>query len=325
MYAWRFHEFGPITNLQMEVVDMPTPVTDEVLVKIEYAGLNPADTFLIMGRYPGAGKPPFSVGRDGCGVIVDSNATDRFKVGDRVVFVGTTVGITRDGTLAEYVAMPENHLALLPSWWSPQEGAAGTKVFLTCWQALADAAKLKSSETLVITGAAGGVGLAGLVLAKAIGATTVALTRSIDKRAKLSQLGADHVFDPNDPDLATKIAELGGADVVLEMIGGSSLANSLSMANPFGRICVIGALGGIKCELNPLEILFKRLQIHGIQVSMYSEAESLRSFDALCRLLEPSKAKPLVDKEFPFQQVQEAFAYMRDGATGKVVVGPVGE
>jgi NADPH2:quinone reductase len=325
MKAWRFHEFGPIKNLQLEVVDVPVPAKDEVLVKLEYAGLNPADTFLIMGRYSGAGQPPFAVGRDGCGVIVDTNATDRFKVGDRVVFLSATVGITRDGTLAEYVAMPENHLALLPSWWSPQEGAAGTKVFLTCWQALADAANLQPGETLMITGAAGGVGLAALAIGKAMGATTVALSRSADKRAKLLQLGADHAFDPSDPDLAEKVAELGGADVILEMVGGNSLAKSLSMANPFGRICVIGALGGIKCELNPLEILFKRLQIHGIQVSMYSEAESQSAFDALYQLLEPSKTKPLVDKIFPFAQTQEAFAYMRDTAMGKVVVGPIGE
>ena len=325
MDAWRFHEFGPIKNLQMEAVDTPVPAKNEVLVKLEYAGLNPADTFLIMGRYAGAGQPPFAVGRDGCGVVVDTNANDDFKVGDRVVFLSATVGITRDGTLAEYVAMPENHLALLPSWWSPQEGAAGTKVFLTCWQALADTGKLQPGENLVITGAAGGVGIAALAIAKAMGATTVALSRSADKRAKLLQLGADHVFDPSDPDLAKEIAELGGADVILEMVGGSSLAQSLAMANPFGRICIIGALGGIKCEINPLQILFKRLQIHGIQVSMYSEAESQSAFDALCRLLEPSKTKPLVDKIFPFTQVQEAFAYLRDSAMGKVVVGPIGE
>jgi NADPH2:quinone reductase len=325
MDAWRFHEFGPIKNLTMEAVDVPVPAKDEVLVKLEYAGLNPADTFLIMGRYSGAGQPPFAVGRDGCGVVVDTNANDNFKVGDRVVFLSATVGISRDGTLAEYVAMPENHLALLPSWWSPQEGAAGTKVFLTCWQALADTGKLQPGENLVITGAAGGVGLAALAIAKAMGATTVALSRSADKRAKLLRLGADHVFDPSDPDLAKEITELGGADVILEMVGGSSLAQSLAMANPFGRICIIGALGGIKCEINPLQILFKRLQIHGIQVSMYSEAESQSAFDALCQLLEPSKTKPLVDKIFPFAQVQEAFAYLRDSAMGKVVVGPIGE
>jgi NADPH2:quinone reductase len=195
MYAWRFHEFGHVKNLQIEEVEIPTPAEDEVLVKIDYAGLNPADAFLVMGRYPGAGEPPFSVGRDGCGQIADANSTDRFEVGDRVVFTGATVGITRDGTLAEYVAIPEGELALLPHWWSPEDGAAGTKVLLTAWQALSDTAKLKAGETVLLTAATGGVGLAALTLSKAMGARTIAtgfleLSGSPEKGTRLLELGA---------------------------------------------------------------------------------------------------------------------------------------
>jgi NADPH2:quinone reductase len=329
MYAWRFHEFGHIRNLQMEEVEIPEPEQDEVLVKIEYAGLNPADAFLVMGRYPGAGDPPFSVGRDGCGRIADAHSTGKFKVGDRVVFTGATVGITRDGTLAEYVAIPEGELALLPHWWSPEDGAAGTKVFLTCWQALADSAKLKAGETVLITAATGGIGLAALALSKAMGAKTIAsglldLSGSSEKGAKLLKLGADNVCDANDPAITDKIDKLGGADIVLELVGGDSLPRSLAMLNPFGRVCIIGALGGTRSEINPLDILFKRAQIHGIQVSMYSEAESQRAFEALCQVLERDKKKLLIDKIFPFEQVQEGFEYVRHGPMGKVVVGPVG-
>jgi NADPH2:quinone reductase len=330
MYTWRFHEFGHIRNLQMEQVEIPTPVRDEVLVKIEYAGLNPADAFLVMGRYPGAGEPPFSVGRDGCGRIVDANSTGRFKPGDRVVFTGATVGITRDGTLAEFVAIPEGHLALLPHWWSPEDGAAGTKVLLTCWQALSDAAKLQAGETVLITAATGGVGLASLALAKAMGARTIAtglldLPSSPATGDKLLQLGADHVLDTNDPDIAEKVKKLGGADVVLELVGGDSFARSLAMLNSFGRMSVIGALGGIRCEINPMEIIFKRIQINGIQVSMYTEAESQRAFDSLCKVLEPGKTKLLIDKIFPFEQVHQALEHIRHGPIGKVLVGPIGE
>ena len=325
MHAWRFDDFGHIENLRLETVEVPTPVDDEVLVKIEYAGLNPADKFLVMGRYPGAGKPPFAVGRDGCGRVVDVGSTDRFKVGDRVVFTGATVGISRDGTLAGYVVMPEGDLTLLPEWWSPEDGAAGTKVFLTCWQALSDAARLQTGETVVISAATGGVGLAALVLAKAMGARTIAFSRSADKRARLLELGADHVFDGNDPEITDKVGKLGGADVVLELVGGDAFSRSLAMANPFGRICVIGALGGTRSEINPLEILFKRLQVHGIQVSMYTAEESRQAFDQLCSVLEPGKTRLLIDKIFPFAQVHEAFEHMRRGPMGKVVIGPIGE
>lgn len=325
MCAWRFHEFGHINNLQIENIEIPTPIKDEVLIKIEYAGLNPADAFLVMGRYPGAGKPPFSVGRDGCGEVVDANSTGNFKVGDRVVFTGATVGIQRDGTLAEFLAIPENELALLPEWWSPADGAAGTKVFLTCWQALSDAAKLRAGETVLITAASGGVGLAALALSRALGAKTIALSRSPEKCAKLLELGADHVFNTSDLDIGEKIENLGGVDVVLELVGGDSLAQSLAMLNAFGRMCIIGAIGGIRCEINPLEIIFKRIQVHGIQVSMYSPEESQRAFDALCQVLEPGNTKLLIDKIFPFAQVHEAIQHMRHGAMGKVLVGPMGE
>jgi len=97
------------------------------------------------------------------------------------------------------------------------------------------------------------------------------------------------------------------------------------MLNSFGRMCVIGALGGIRCEINPMEIIFKRLQIHGIQVSMQSEAESQQAFDALCQVLEPGKSKLPIDRIFPFEQVHEGFEYLRHGPMGKVLVGPVGE
>ena len=330
MRAWRFHEFGHVRNLKLEEVPIPKPVAGDVLVKIEYAALNPADAFLVMGRYPGAGEPPFSVGRDGCGRVVDANSTEQFNVGDPVVFTGATVGITRDGTLAEYVAIPAGELALLPHWWSAEDGAAGTKVFLTAWQALSDVAKLEAGETVLLTAATGGVGMAALALAKAMGATTIAtglldLSGHPEKGAKLLELGADHVFDANDPDILEKIEGAGGADVVLELVGGESFARSLGALKPFGRMCVIGALGGTRSEINPMDILFKRLQIHGIQVSMQSEAESQRGFAALCQVLEPSKTKLLIDKVFSFEQVQEGLEYLRHGPMGKVLVGPVGE
>ncbi len=325
MMSWRFHEFGHFSNLKMEEVEIPTPAEGEVLVRIDYAGINPADKFLVMGLYPGAGKPPFSVGRDGCGRIVDTVSNGRFAVGDRVVFTSTTVGIARDGTLAEYVAIPECEVAALPDWWSPEDGAAGTKVFLTGWQALSEAAKLAPGENVLVTGPSGGVGLATLALSRALGARTIAVERDPENFNRLLELGADFVFDTSDPDLVSRVRDLGGADVVTEVIGGESLARSLVMANSFGRICVIGAIGGIKCEIDPTEIIFKRLQIHGIQVSMCSEAESQQALEKVFAALKPGKTTLPIDRVFPFDQVPEAFAHMRGGSMGKVLIGPIGD
>ncbi len=325
MRSWRFCEFGHINNLRNEEVDIPVPADDEVLIRMKYAGLNPADKFLVMGLYPDCAAPPFSVGRDGCGEVVENQNGSRFDTGDLVVIPSATVGINRDGTLAEYLVLPEDHLAPLPEWWSPEEGAAGTKVFLTCWQALSDSAHLQPGENVVVTGASGGIGLAALALAKAMGANTIALSRGNEKATKLKALGADHVLNINDPQIVARVKELGGGDVMMDVVGGNFLCKCIDMANPFGRICIIGALSGIKCEISPLDIIFKRLQFHGIQVSMYTADESQRALKELVAVLAPGKVKLAIDKIFPFGRVQEAFEHMRHGPMGKVVVGPIDE
>ena len=216
MKSWRFHEFGTIKNLKMEDIEIPEPAEDEALVKMEYAGLNPADKFLIMGLYKGAGTPPFSVGRDGCGIIIKPGSSGRFKEGDKVVCLRSIIGITREGTLAEYVTVPEAHLALLPDWWTPQDGAAGTHVLLTTWQALSLAASLKPGEKVVINGASGGIGIGAMILSRALGATTITLSRSREKQEKLLEMGADYAFDTWDKEIVSKVRELGGADVIIE-------------------------------------------------------------------------------------------------------------
>lgn len=324
MKSWRFREFGRIDQLKLEEVEIPVPTGDEILVRMKFAGLNPADKFLIMGLYQGCAQPPYSVGRDGCGEVIQTHQNSKFSIGDLVITPSATVGINRDGTLAEYLVLPEDHFAPLPGWWSPEDGAAGTKVFLTCWQALSDASNLQPGENVVVTGASGGIGLAGLALAKAMGANTIAVSRGTTKADRLKELGADHVLDTNDPDIVAKIKDLGGADVVLDILGGDFLAKCIDMANPYGRICIIGALDGINCEFSPVEIIFKRLQIHGMQVSLYQAAESQRALKELCAVLEPGKIKVAIDKIFPFEEVQEAFEYMRHGPMGKVLVGPIG-
>ena len=323
MQCWRFHEFGSIENLRMETVDIPKPAADECLVKVGHAGLNPADKFLIMGLYPTSGRPPFSVGRDGCGTVVTPGSSGRFKEGDRVVCLRSIIGIERDGTLAEYVTVPEAHLAPLPEWWSDRDGAAGPHVLLTAWQALSLAAATKAGEMVVITGASGGIGNAALILAKALGAKTAALSRSVEKREKLLEMGADYAFDTNDENLVSKIREIGGADVVIENICGDFLEKSLEMTNAYGRICIIGALGGIRSQINPTRLIFKRLQIHGIQVAMYSDTGVQQAWTDICKVIQPLQAKVSIDKVFPFDRVQEAFEHMRHGPMGKVLVGPM--
>ncbi len=325
MRSWRFHKFGTIRNLRMEEIAIPEPADDECLVKIAYAALNPADRLLIMGLYPTHAQPPFSVGRDGSGTIVKPGKSGRFKKGDRVVFLRSIIGISRDGTLADYVSVPEAHVAHLPDWWSMADGAAGPHALLTSWQALHEVAKVKPDETVLISGASGGIGMGSLLLARLKGARLIALSRSPVKRDKLMSLGADFVFDPDDKTLVKQVKDLGGVDVVIDTVCGDFLSQALIMARPYARICIIGALGGIRCLIDPTRLIFKRLQIHGIQVAMYSDAGVHQAWQEIIGLIQPHGTKVLIDKIFPFEDVPAAFAHLKAGPMGKVLVGPMNQ
>lgn len=309
----------------MEEVSVPQAAPDECLVRMEIAALNPGDRLLVMGRYPTAAQPPFSVGRDGCGTVVAPDAGGQFRVGQRVVFLRSTVGIERDGTLAEFATVPAAHLAALPDWWSPEDGAANPHVLLTAWQALFDTARLQARETVAVSGASGGIGTAALLLSKALGATVIALSRSPEKRARLLELGADQALDPAREDLVAGVQALGGADVVIDSVGGEFFAKALSMANPYGRICVIGALGGTKSSVDPTQLIFKRLQVHGILVALYSDEGVREAWTRILDRLRPMNARVPIDSVFPFGEVLQAFERLRRGPMGKVVIGPIGK
>lgn len=322
MRSWRFHQFGSIANLKLDQIPLPDAAPNECLVRMEYAALNPGDRLLVMGRYPTAAQPPFSVGRDGCGTVVTPDAGGQFHVGERVVFLRSTVGIERDGTLADYATIPAAHLAPIPEGWSPQDGAAGPHVLLTAWQALHDVAKVDARQNVVVSGASGGIGTAALILSKAFGAKVVALSRSQEKRARLQEIGADCALDPGDGNLVATVRALGGADVVIDSVGGDFFPQALDMANPYGRICVIGALGGTRSCIDPTQLIFKRLQVHGILVAMYSD-QGVR--EAWVRVLDRLRHGPRVpiDSVFPFSDVPKAFERLRRGPMGKVVIGPI--
>lgn len=323
MKSWRFHKFGAFDSLRIDQVPNPEPNANDCIIRVQYAALNPADRLLIMGWYPTTAQPPFSVGRDGSGIVTAESKSGRFRKGDRVVCLRSVIGIERDGTLAEYVRVPEAHLALRPDGWDARDGAAGPHALLTSWQALSEVSNLQSGETVLITGASGGIGTAALLLAKAMGAEVIALSRSAGKREKLIELGADTVLDPKDKELLTKIKARGGADVVIENVCGDLLNTLLKACNPYGRLCIIGSLGGTKATIEPTRLIFKRLQVHGIQVALYTDPGVQKAWSDIVRILEPTGIKIPIDSVFAFEKVPEAFKRLRQGPFGKVLIGPI--
>jgi NADPH2:quinone reductase len=331
MRIWRFHEFGPIENLKLEEAATPTPGEGEALVRLRYAAINPADRFLVAKLYPRPGKPPLAVGRDGCGTIEQAPAGCGFKPGDRVMLLRSEVGVQRDGTLADYVTVPVESLAPAPEGWSDEEGAAGGLTQLTAWQALVTEGGLDPAgakgKTVLISGASGGVGTAAVMQAHALGARVVALSRSEAKRRKLLELGADFALDGDDPELIAKVKEAlagGQVDVVVDNIAGPWMDTWIALAGFRGRICIVGMLAGVNVGFNVGKMIFKRIHICGIAVGSQTPAEARGNFDQLVGVLRRTGARPLVDRVYPFGQVQEAFAHLQRGPMGKIVIGPMG-
>jgi len=327
MKSWKFHEFGAIENLQLSDVPVPEPVDGEALVKVEYAGLNPADKFLIMGKYPRPGKPPFSVGRDGSGWIEVPCRGGRFKKGDRVIHIQSNVGISREGTLSEYVCIPEASLAPLPDGWSSQEGAIGPLVHLTAWEALVNFGGISEGKTVLVTGASGGVGTAAVVQAKAFGAKVVALSRSQEKRQQLKELGADIVLDSGSENLVQEGKEAlngGRVDIVVENLGGPFLQNCIDLCGEGGRIGIVGLMAGLTSEYVVGKVIFKRIRIEGIQLGTVMPEEKQVMWEKIVEKLNGVGRRPLVDRVFPMNEVQEAFDYLDRGPMGKVVIDVAG-
>ena len=323
MRAWRFHDFGDIANYGIEDVAEPEPGDGEVLIRLRYASLNPADRLLIEGKYPGAGDLPLTVGRDGSGTVEKSGEGSRFKAGDEVIVLRSEIGITRQGTLAEFVAAPESVVAHLPKGWTMEEGAAAPLVYLTAWKALVVQGGLRKGQSVLVTGASGGVGIASVQLAKALGAKVIALSRSEEKRRRLEELGADAALDDGASDLSQKVrAALGGKgpDVVIENLGGARLDQHIGIANLNARVMVIGLLAGRISEINLGQVLFKQVRIEGLHVGKLVPTQAQDAWRRIVDTLGAAGARPIVDKIFPMGQVQEAFEHLAGEHMGKVLV-----
>ncbi|MCK5862439.1 MAG: zinc-binding dehydrogenase [Candidatus Hydrogenedentes bacterium] len=324
MRTWRFHKAGAIANLVMDEVAVPRIGQGEVLVALEYAALNPADRYLVQGQYPRAGAPPFTPGRDGAGIIVEAGQGSRFKTGDKVcVLGGGLTGVSLPGTFAGYCPVPEAWLAALPSDWTFKQAAAGALTSLTAWRALVVCGNLQPGETVLVTGASGGVGVAAVFLAKALGAQVIALSRSEEKRQQLIALGADAAIDSESPTLEKEVRAAAGdrpVSLVVEMLGGPYLEKSVRMAAPEGRIMVVGLLADLKATVTIGLLIHKNIRIEGMSVNNFKAEEARAAWTKIVDLYQRNHHCPVISEVFPFEQVQAAFAHLQAGPMGKVVV-----
>jgi NADPH2:quinone reductase len=310
----------------LRLADVPNPVAqpEEVILQVQYAALNPADRYLAENLYPAKPRLPHILGRDGMGTVVEvGSGVNDVRVGDRRGILRGEVGINRPGTFAQRVAVPAQDLVEIPTGWSEQEAAGATLVYLTAFQALTMWGPLPPSAVVLVTGASGGVGVAAVQLAAALGNKVLALSRSPEKSRRLEQLGATATFNPEDPKWREAVKTLLGprrVDLAIDNIGGKLLPEVIDTLGEQGRVSVVGRLAGPVPSFNTATLFFRRLRLGGVAVGAWANAESRAAWQQVGDLLARAAARPQVDKVFPFDQLPQAFERLARGPMGKVLL-----
>jgi len=323
MRAWLLPDQTGTESLRLGTAPDPEPKAGEVVLSVSYAALNPADYYLAEGYYPAKPAFPHILGRDGVGVVTAVGpGVEGTAIGDKRTILRSDIGVSRPGTLAELVAVPTESLVPLPAVWTEQQAAAAPLVYLTAWQALTQWGELAPSVVL-ISGASGGVGVAGTQLAAAMGHTVVALSRDPGKREQLKQIGAAHVFDPTDANWGKSVkTALAGrrVDLAIDNIAGTLLPEIIETLGNNGRVSCVGMLAGPVPQFNTATLFFRRLRMGGVAVGAYTPAESREAWEQLLAVLNKAGARPLVDHVFGFEQLPEAFKRLKAGPMGKVLI-----
>jgi NADPH2:quinone reductase len=317
MRAMRVHDLGqPLT---MDDTPLPEPGKGEVRLKIEACGVNFADTLTVQGKYQEKPALPFAPGGEVCGVVdaVGDGVTSP-KIGQRVAAL---IGV---GGFAEYANARALTCIPTPDGMPSEEAAAFFIAYGTSHVALDYRARLKPGETLLVLGAAGGVGLTAVEIGKLMGATVIACARGADRLEIARQKGADHLIDSATTDIREAVKALGGADVVYDPVGGEQFMAGLRSLKPEGRILPIGFASGEIPQIPANLLLVKNIEVIGLYWGAYAKLKPevlTGSLRTLFGWWAEGKIKPHISNVLPLEQAQEALdllAHRR--ATGKVVV-----
>jgi NADPH2:quinone reductase len=319
--AIQIHSHGGLDVLRVTTLPGPQPGAGEVLVRIKASAVNPLDGIIRMGDFPIAKAPPLILGEEAAGIVERNGAG--FKAGERVIVYGGGLGVFRDGTWAELVAVPAPSLRRLPDGISFEQGAALTNVGVTAYGALRTA-ELKVGETLVVLGSTGGVGSAGVQIGKASGARVIAVVSTAGKAPRLQALGADYVVALSDGPLAEQMHRLTdgkGADVVLDTVGGNLTGQALSCLASFGRLVHLGYSAGATLTIDSLDLIAKPSTILGFNILLVPAERSAKDLDEVIALAAQAKYRPVVDRAFSMFEVAEATRYLEERqAVGKIIL-----
>jgi NADPH2:quinone reductase len=321
MKAILVRQFGGPEVLKLEEVPTPKPAAGQVLVKIHAAGVNPADTYARTGNYAVLPSLPYTPGTDGAGVV-DSigDGVKTVKPGDRVY-----VAKSLSGTYAEYAVALETQVRRLPDRISFAQGAGVFIPYGTAYHAIYHQAKAHAAETVLVHGASGGVGIASVQIARALGLTVFGTAGSAKGLELAQREGAHQIFDHSKSGYQEEITKATGGrgvDIILEMLANVNLGADLKLLAQMGRVVVIGSRGDV--TITPRDLMSRRASIRAFTLWAFTEAESMEVHAGIIAGLENGTLRPVVGSEIPLKAAAQAHINVMkpSGAFGKIVLIP---
>lgn len=320
MKAIRVHQFGGPEVMRLEDVPDLQPGTNQVVVEIKAVGVNPVETYIRSGSYAVKPSLPYTPGTDAAGIVTQiGEGVRRVRAGDRVYTAGTI-----SGAYAQFALCDEAQVRRLPERVKFEEGAAIGVPYGTAYRALFQKAQAKPGEYVLIHGASGGVGIAAVQLARAIGMIVIGTGGTEKGRTLVAEQGAHHVLDhqtPNYLDELPRLTEQHGVDVVLEMLANVNLDKDLNVLAKNGRVVVIGSRGPV--EINPRAAMSRDASIIGMTLMNVSRDDLHSIHSALIAGLENNSLQPVINERLPLAEAARAHeAVMQSGAHGKIVLLP---
>lgn len=330
MRALRVNAFGPFADAKIETVPDPVPGPGEVLIAVKAAETNFPDILVMEGRYQVKPPLPFSPGKTGAGIIAAVGpGVAGFSAGDRVM------AHVEHGAFAEKMLAPATSCFTLPDGLSFTDAAALGLTYFTAWCGLRDRTGLKPGETVLVLGAAGGIGIASIQLAKAMGAKTViGATRGTAKMETVRRAGADHVIDAAGADVRERMREDvkaitgGGVDIVMDPVGGALTDAALRALAWRGRLCILGFASGTIPTIKANYLLVKNIAVCGLQTSDYRDrvpAVLAQAQDEIFSFWRQGLLRPVVSDVLPLADFAAALTRLQEGTVeGKIMLSLAG-
>jgi putative PIG3 family NAD(P)H quinone oxidoreductase len=320
MRAVEISEPGGPEVLKVTERERPSAAPGQIVIKVAYAGVNRPDALQRAGAYappPGASDLP---GLEASGEVVEvGQGVTEFAVGDQVC------GLLPGGGYAEYVATPAAHCLPIPAGLDLKQAACLPETCFTVWSNVVTRGGLKAGERFLVHGGSSGIGTTAIQLATALGARVFTTAGSDAKCQACLELGAERAINYRDEDFVSVLKAEGGANLILDMVGGDYIPRNIKTLANDGRLVQIAFLSGPKVELNFAQIMTRRLTVTGSTLRPQSDqakaeiAQDLR--EAVWPLIEAGKLAPVMDSEFPLEEAAAAHARMESsGHIGKIVL-----